>query len=149
MRKLSASHSDSTVADGKERHKSELNRRLSFGRGDSVILKINNTEERKTIIHENGDFSDFPGIAVEDMDEINDYLQNGSLAPNVRYSTAFTPTKDGGWHVTWCVQPDGRYWEDEDGYGGENDKEINLYSHLSDDGRFTQPFKLHSIGAVK
>ena len=148
IKKLGASRSDCQPSPANIGEKTELNRCLTFGNGDSVVMTVKSTGEKISIIQDNGDFADFPGIAAEDMDEINRYLKNGSLSPNVTFRTFFSQSDGGGWHVTWCVQPDGRYWEDEDGYGGESDREINLYSHLSDEGRFTQPFKLYSVGTL-
>ena len=148
MRRLGASHPDCQPSPANTGEKTELNRHLTFGNGESIVMTVRTTGEQITIIHDNGDFANFPGIAAEDMDEINRYLKNGSLSPNVKFRTFFSSSDGGGWKVTWCVQPDGRYWEDEDGYGGESDKEINLCSHLSDEGCFTQPFKLYSVGTL-
>ena len=148
FRKPNTSQSVGMTPPENRTEKSELSRCLTFGKGDSVILMHKDTGEETTIIHENGDFADFPGVDTADFDEISEYLQNGSLAPRVQYRTFFSMAENGGWYVTWCVQPDGRYWEDEDGFGGETDKEINLHSFLSDEGRFTQPFKIHSIGIL-
>jgi len=44
--------------------------------------------------------------------------------------------------VEWTLQPDGRYFEDEDGFGAENCEEITLYSYIDTNGIFTEPFKL-------
>ena len=48
--------------------------------------------------------------------------------------------------MIWQVQPDGMYWQDEDGYGMTPDEEILLYSFIDENGRFTEPFKLYKIG---
>ena len=49
--------------------------------------------------------------------------------------------KDGKASVEWTLQPDGGYFEDEDGFGGENCEEITLCSHIDTNGIFTEPFR--------
>ncbi len=41
----------------------------------------------------------------------------------------------------WTVQPDGRYYADEDGFGMEDDEEIVLVAGMDREGRFTGPFR--------
>ena len=43
-----------------------------------------------------------------------------SLEPQVRFRTYFE-FKGNGWTMYWQVQPDGRYWGDDGGFGIEND----------------------------
>lgn len=40
----------------------------------------------------------------------------------------------------WMVQPDGRYWADEDVYGMRDDNEVTLYALFNKEGRFITPF---------
>lgn len=40
----------------------------------------------------------------------------------------------------WMVQPDGRYYADDDGFGMEDDREIWLIAGMDRKGRFTTPF---------
>jgi len=42
--------------------------------------------------------------------------------------------------LRWMVQPDGRYYADEDGFGAEHDEEIVLYARFDKRGRFIEPF---------
>ena len=51
--------------------------------------------------------------------------------------------------MLWEIQPDGRYWADGDGFGAESDYEIQLYSYLDVQGKFTAPFRIYSIGTTK
>lgn len=39
-----------------------------------------------------------------------------------------------GFHAVWEIQPDGRYWMDEDGFGMENSIELSLYTDLDNEG---------------
>lgn len=40
----------------------------------------------------------------------------------------------------WMVQPDGRYYTDEYGFGAERDEEVTLYALLDEKGRFVTKF---------
>ena len=41
----------------------------------------------------------------------------------------------------WMVQPDGRYWEDEDGFGAEKNIEITLLAKFDKNGKFVTKFQ--------
>jgi hypothetical protein len=60
----------------------------------------------------------------------------------VKYITHIGTLEDGKALFQWMYQPDGRYFEDEDGFGGKNCEEIMLYSYLNEKGRFVTPFSL-------
>ena len=47
------------------------------------------------------------------------------------------------------VQPDGMYWQDEDGYRGTSDEEVRLYTFLDSKGNFTGPFQIYNVGCRK
>ena len=49
--------------------------------------------------------------------------------------------------MIWQIQPDGRYWEDEDGFGGPSDSEICLYAFIDEMGYFREKFRIYSYGA--
>lgn len=98
---------------------------------------------RKTIVQIDHTIRNFPGIVEEDF--WTSEISSGSLEPRVRYRMDFSK-RGSGWRVIWTVQPDGRYWEDEDGYGAEDDQEIMLYTDLDQNGDFTGPFRVYQIG---
>lgn len=101
---------------------------------------------RRTIINNNGRICNFPGFT--DPDEIVRHLENEMLPkPIVRFRTEFCQEPDGRFLMVWEVQPDGCYWEDEDGFGGTSDSEVLLYTHIDTLGRFTDPFRLYQVGA--
>lgn len=121
-----------------------LNRWYTYGHKDEVILIDNNTKKKTTVITKNGEFTKFPGIRCEDF--WTRFIGDGSLDPVVRYRTEFDQTENKRWLVLWTVQPDGRYWADDDGFGGNSDPEILLYSYLASDGGFTNPFQVYRVG---
>ena len=44
--------------------------------------------------------------------------------------------------VRWEINPDGRFYCDEDGFGMTNDKEINLYGVIDRKGKVVKNFTL-------
>jgi hypothetical protein len=122
-----------------------LSRGYCCGRGEAVALTDRISGARRTIVDANGVFVKFPGIRLEAF--WTKRMGEGSLAPEIAYRTDFERTADGRFLVLWCVQPDGRFWEDEDGFGGTSDDEIVLYSYLAENGGFTAPFRIYRAGA--
>lgn len=103
---------------------------------------------QRTIVDNKGRICNFPGFS--DPGEIVRYLENETLPkPVVRFRTEFCLEPDGRFLMVWEVQPDGRYWEDEDGFGGTSDPEVRLYTHIDTSGHFTDPFQLYQVGAQK
>lgn len=100
----------------------------------------------KTIVDDYGNICDFPGF--DEPEEIKKHLESGNLPkPVICFRTDFERESDARFLMIWEVQPDGRYWEDEDGFGGTSDAEVRLYSHINESGHFTEPFKIYKIGA--
>lgn len=100
----------------------------------------------KTIVDDDGYICDFPGF--DEPEEIKKHLESGNLPnPIIRFRTDFEREPDGLFLMIWEIQPDGCYWEDEDGFGGTSDAEVCLYSHINELGCFTEPFRLYKIGA--
>ena len=103
---------------------------------------------QRTIVDDNGCICDFPGFG--NPEEIVKHLENEMLPkPVIRFRTEFCHEDNGGFLMVWEVQPDGRYWEDEDGFGGTSDLEVKLYSHIDTLGRFTAPFRLYKVGTQR
>lgn len=101
---------------------------------------------QRTIIDDDGCICDFPGFG--EPDEIRKHLESEKLPkPVIRFRTDFRRESDGRFLMIWEIQPDGRYWEDDDGFGGTSDVEVCLYSHIDGEGYFTDPFRLYSIGS--
>lgn len=98
---------------------------------------------RKMIVDFNGWIQDFPGIVKEDF-WVNQ-IESGSLMHQIRFRTDFEERGD-KFIMRWQVQPDGRYWEDEDGFGMTPEEEIVLYAYIDMNGNFTGPFRIYRIG---
>lgn len=113
--------------------------------GEKVTMK-NPCRGITKVIIENRSFCNFPGIE-EDERWLSEWTSKNLPENWVRFRTTLTPCEDGTSMVIWTIQPDGRYWADENGFGWENDSEVCLYSVLDARGNFLYPFRLYSIGS--
>lgn len=113
------------------------------GRGTPVYFIDESREIQKLIVDSNGNIRNFPGFAQEDLWASN--VDPCYLKPEIRFCTRFGRRGD-RLIMLWEIQPDGRYWEDEDGFGGTSDEEVTLYTFLDENGDFTGPFRVYSIG---
>ncbi len=90
----------------------------------------------KEITDTEGSFMDFPGT---EEGEWQDKLV-GELISQVRFRSYIKRINDNTFLFAWQVQPDGRYWSDEQGFGMEDDEEIWLYAPMNQRGDFEGPF---------
>ena len=112
-----------------------------------VMLINRHTGEQTQIIDKDGTICNFPGI--EACEALQAELDIDRIPPEVRYSAAFKKCEDGRHLMIWTVRPDGRYWMDSWGFGAEDYEWVELYSHIDENGQFTAPFNLYSIGYQK
>lgn len=124
-----------------------LNNWYTYGKNDAIIMTDKSSGRKKVIVDNSGQIMDFPGIIKEEF-WINE-LNEGSISPYVRYRTEFEMCQNGNYLVLWEVQPDGRYWADDDGFGGTSDDEIVLYTYMDCKGTFLGPFRIYKIGTKK
>lgn len=90
----------------------------------------------KKITDDLGYFLDFPEYVKDSWME----KLIGGLDPCVRYVANVYEFKYGFALFSWTVQPDGRYDEDEYGFGGDHEEEVVLYSYVNKSGEFVTPF---------
>ena len=83
-----------------------------------------------------GYFVKFPGVVEGKWEKELD----GILHPAVRFTFSASKFVNGISYIIWLVQPDGRYFADEDGFGAEHFSEIELYSQMNTKGEFVCPF---------
>ena len=110
-----------------------------FGGYHPVNIWLMNTypfKRNRQITDSCGNFINFPGISKGDWMKKLD----GKLYTAVRFTFLVSKIKHGIIYVIWTVQPDGRYFEDSDGFGSENFSEIRLYSKMNKKGDFICPF---------
>lgn len=60
---------------------------------------------------------------------------NNAKELNAHFSTFVRDYKNGVAEVSWQINPDGRYYMDEDGYGMTDDEEITIYSYVDRTGK--------------
>lgn len=128
--------------------KPELSQHVTFGgnsHGKTAEVILHNPEYnyRKVIVNSSGCFENFPGIV---QGWWTDYIK-GEFdfdTGEIRFQTSFEEYED-GYRCLWEIQPDGRYWEDEDRFGREVASEIILYADLNAKGEFKGPFRIYEI----
>lgn len=113
------------------------------GGGTPVYFIDESRGIQKLIVDSNGNIRNFPGFAQEDL--WASQVDPCYLKPEIRFCTSFERRGD-RLVMLWEIQPDGRYWEDEDGFGGTSDVEVRLYTFLDENGDFTGPFQVYNIG---
>lgn len=97
-----------------------------------VTIKIVDGKNRITIISDSD-------IDWKDESISNHYYTaKNHLAP---YYFGIDRFQNGVSLVTWTLYPDGRYFEDEDGFGAENCNEENVYAYIDEDLKIVIPFQ--------
>ena len=99
---------------------------------------------KKQLVDKDGNILNFPGI--EYTDTLTKELGRSDIKPVVKYEALFKKIDETKIIMVWTVRPDGRYWMDSWGFGGEDYEALSLYSYIDCDANFTMPFKLYSIG---
>ena len=113
---------------------------------DSSVYFVDETRGiKKMLVDSKGNICNFPGMVKEDF--WTKEVAPNYLKPQIRFRSSFEK-REKGWIFLWQLQPDGRYWEDEDGFGAEHDVEVTLYTLVDMDGHFTQPFRIYQLGYV-
>ena len=109
----------------------------------SVFFVDEKNGVRKMIIDSRGNIQNFPGMIKEDF--WVKHVAPNYLKPRVGFRSSFEK-RENGWIFLWQLQPDGWYWADGDGFGGEDDLEVVLYTYLNLSGDFTGPFRIYQLG---
>ena len=118
----------------------------SMGANHPVNIAINRHDDYwyyYEVTDKLGNFNNFPGIksgSWEKKLEIKYYEA-------VQFNFFMSDFADGKSVVKWILQPDGRFYEDDDGFGGEDFEEIALYSIMDARGNFLVPFTDREIEA--
>lgn len=110
-------------------------------RDNKQILFVNtSTEKVYELIGCNGNFRTFKQKDIN-FDLINS-LENSHDAHRLlaNYYFGVYDFKDGVAMVQWTLYPDGRYFADEDGYGAEDNDEVNVYAFIDENSNILIPF---------
>lgn len=110
----------------------------------SVVFVNEETGATQLLIDSSGHILNFPGIDCSDLPKTQQF--SGFASPVILYEASFERVPDGRFIMIWTVQPDGRHWMDDDGFGDKDQPAIALYTFIDEAGRFTAPFRLYRIG---
>ncbi len=97
------------------------------------IFLINKTDkEAWTLVGFTGCFEYWNAAAVEICTafDLPERVQRNAISTLANYYFGVNPFKDGVACVQWTLQPDGCYYADSDGYGMNDDDEINMYAFI-------------------
>lgn len=93
----------------------------------------------RRITDDNGTFIDFPGY--ENLDMWSHLATFPPARHTVSFNSALYDADDSDELVfSWTFQPDGRYFEDDTGFGAEKDQEVHLRARLGRDGIWISGF---------
>ena len=127
----------SSLGDGYYLAYQEADNRLG-GIHEVNLCLYKGTELIRRMTDDEGRFLDFPGVI--DGKWKADYTF-AYFEPVTRFPFSCAAFgEDGLADFVWKIQPDGLYWADEDGYGVEPDREIDLYAKFDKTGKFIEPF---------
>ena len=71
----------------------------------------------------------------QSLNGLPDEIVSRARRLDARFPTSVYKYKEGVACVSWQINPDGRYYEDEDGYGMTDDEEITLYGYVDRTGK--------------
>ena len=91
----------------------------------------------------------FVQFTVEDVDweslkDLNEIYQNRAKVGDTHFPTHVGWFENGIAKVWWQINPDGRYYMDEDGYGMTDDEEIQLVGAIDRTGKVVEKYRHQS-----
>ena len=80
-------------------------------------------------------------IDWESLKELPEDAQGRARALSFHFPSFIRHFENGVAEVSWQINPDGRYYMDEDGYGMTDDEEIEIYGFIDQNARVVVKFK--------
>lgn len=115
--------------------------------GNAVILNLPEKIVRPVLYHRS--FVQFPGFDEKQISLYrDDYVEEKELPDSISfgYSLEYSRQENTPLFILyWTIQPDGRYYADDDGFGEESQIEIELYAFLNENGEFVSQFRLAKL----
>ena len=115
--------------------------------GNAVILNLPKKIVRPVLSY--GSFVQFPGFDEEDIPLYRDeYVEEDTLPRFISFDYSLEYSKEENmplFILYWTIQPDGRYYADDGGFGEESQIEIELYAFLNENGEFVSQFRLAKL----
>ena len=78
------------------------------------------------------------------LKELPEDVQNNARTQFAMYPTFVEGFSNGVARVRWQINPDGRYWMDDDGFGMTSDVEVEIYGYINKEGKVVGKFRLPS-----
>lgn len=97
---------------------------------------MNSNETLATVTHED--------IAWETLNELPGVAREYAKSLSFHYPSFIRSFKNGVAEVSWQLNPDGRYFMDEDGFGMTDDEEIKIYGFINKVGKVVVKFQVIS-----
>lgn len=80
-------------------------------------------------------------IDWESLENLPDDAIDSARALSAHFPTFIRKFENGVAQVSWQLNPDGRYYMDEDGYGMTDDKEIEIYGFIDQSAKVVVKFR--------
>ena len=96
-------------------------------RNKAAVEFMDSLTTLKTIRTDDIDWQSLEGLPQDAIDKAKEL--------NAHFPTFVRGYKNGVASVDWQINPDGRYYMDEDGYGMADDEEITIYSYVDRAGK--------------
>lgn len=97
---------------------------------------MNSNEMLVTVTHED--------IAWETLNELPSVARGYAKSLSFHYPSFIRSFKNGVAEVSWQLNPDGRYFMDEDGFGMTDDEEIKIHGFIDKVGKVVVKFQVIS-----
>lgn len=97
---------------------------------------MNSNETLATVTHED--------IAWETLNELPGVAREYAKSLSFHYPSFIRSFKNGVAEVSWQLNPDGRYFMDEDGFGMTDDEEIEIHGLINKVGKVVVKFQVIS-----
>ena len=76
------------------------------------------------------------------LKELPEDVQNNARTQFAMYPTFVEGFSNGVARVRWQINPDGRYWMADDGFGMTSDVEVEIYGYINKEGKVVGKFRL-------
>ena len=78
------------------------------------------------------------------LKKLSEDIQENARVQFAMYPTFVEGFRNGVARVRWQINPDGRYWMDDDGFGMTSDIEVEIYGYINKEGKVVGKFRLPS-----
>ena len=76
------------------------------------------------------------------LKKLSENIQENARVQFAMYPTFVEGFRNGVARVRWQINPDGRYWMDDDGFGMTSDIEVEIYGYINKEGKVVVKFRL-------